>query len=81
MSTTSSRRRIGDRKEGRRLRTLPALNLFTPYIMIDRNDACNQFAGSIEISETDRWLRAKRQEGCHTLPGFREVWRVYLYRM
>ncbi len=63
MSTTSSRRRIGDRKEGRRLRTLPALNLFTPYIMIDRNDACNQFAGSIEISETDRWLRAKRQEG------------------
>lgn len=63
MSTTSSRRRIGDRKEGRRLRTLPALNLFTPYIMIDRNDACNQFAGFIEISETDRWLRAKRQEG------------------
>ncbi len=63
MSTTGNRRRIGDRKEGRRLRTLPALNLFTPYIMIDRNDACNQFAGSIEISETDRWLRAKRQEG------------------
>lgn len=63
MSTTGNRRRIGDRKEGRRLRTLPALNLFTPYIMIDRNDSCNQFAGSIEISETDRWLRAKRQEG------------------
>lgn len=63
MSTTGNRRRIGDRKEGRRLRTLPALNLFTPYIMIDRNDACNQFAGSIEISETDRWLRSKRQEG------------------
>lgn len=63
MSTTGNRRRIGDRKEGRRLRTLPALNLFTPYIMIDRNDACNQFAGFIEISETDRWLRAKRQEG------------------
>ena len=63
MSTTGNRRRIGDRKEGRRLRTRPALNLFTPYIMIDRNDACNQFAGFIEISETDRWLRAKRQEG------------------
>ena len=63
MSTTGNRRRIGDRKEGRRLRTLPALNLFTPYIMIDRSDACNQFAGFIEISETDRWLRAKRQEG------------------
>lgn len=63
MSEQSYRRRFGDRKEGRRLRTLPALNQFESYIMIDRNDACNQFAGSVEISETDRWLRAKRQEG------------------
>lgn len=67
MSNTGYRRRLGDRKEGRRLRTLPALNLFEPYIMIQRNDACNQFAGSIEITETDRWLRAKRQEGCKGL--------------
>ena len=59
----AARRRFGDRKEGRRLRTLPALNMFEPYIMIDRNDSCNQFAGSVEISDTDRWLRAKRQEG------------------
>ena len=35
--------------------------------MIQRNDACNQFAGSIEITETDRWLRSKRQEGCKGL--------------
>lgn len=63
MSEPSYRRRFGDRKEGRRLRTVPALNQFEPYIMIDRNDACNQFSGSVEISETDRWLRAKRQEG------------------
>ena len=34
MSNTGYRRRLGDRKEGRRLRTLPALNLFEPYIMI-----------------------------------------------
>lgn len=57
------RRRRGDRREGRRLRTLPALIAFTPFIMIDRNDSCNQFTGSVEVSETDRWLRAKRQEG------------------
>lgn len=63
MSEPSYRRRFGDRKEGRRLRTVPALNQFEPYIMIDRNDACNQFSGSVEISDTDRWLRAKRQEG------------------
>lgn len=63
MSEPSYRRRFGDRKEGRRLRTVPALNQFEPYIMIERNDACNQFSGAVEISETDRWLRAKRQEG------------------
>ena len=63
MSESNYHRRFGDRKEGRRLRTLPALNMFESYIMINRNDACNQFAGSVEISETDRWLRAKRQEG------------------
>ena len=60
---SDTRRRFGDRKEGRRLRTITPLMAFTPFIMIDRNDSCNQFAGAVEISETDRWLRAKRQEG------------------
>ena len=60
---SDTRRRFGDRKEGRRLRTITPLMAFTPFIMIDRNDACNQFAGAVEISETDRWLRAKRAEG------------------
>ena len=60
---SDTRRRFGDRKEGRRLRTITPLMAFTPFIMIDRNDSCNQFAGAVEISETDSWLRAKRQEG------------------
>ena len=60
---SDTRRRFGDRKEGRRLRTITPLMAFTPFIMIDRSDACNQFAGAVEISETDRWLRAKRAEG------------------
>lgn len=60
---SDTRRRFGDRKEGRRLRTITPLMAFTPFIMIDRNDSCNQFAGAVEISETDRWLRAKRADG------------------
>ena len=60
---SDTRRRFGDRKEGRRLRTITPLMAFTPFIMIDRNDSCNQFAGAVEISETDRWLRTKRAEG------------------
>ena len=46
---SDTRRRFGDRKEGRRLRTITPLMAFTPFIMIDRNDSCNQFAGSVEI--------------------------------
>ncbi len=63
MADTTYKRRIGDRKEGRQVRSLPALNKFTPFIMIKRNDACNYFQDSLEITEIDRWLRSKRAEG------------------
>lgn len=59
----NTRRRLGDRKEGRRLRTISPIISFTPFIMRDRNDACNYFAGSVDITETDRWLRERRREG------------------
>ena len=35
------KRRFGDRKEGRLLRSLPAFSKFIPYIMPTRNDAMN----------------------------------------
>lgn len=63
MSGTTYKRRIGDRRDGRRLRTLPPLNMFESFVMVKRNDACNMFSGAIEITQTDRWLREKRQEG------------------
>jgi hypothetical protein len=31
--------------------------------MKTRNDACNYFSDSVEVTETDRWLRQKREEG------------------
>ena len=63
MAETTYKRRIGDRKEGRQIRSLSAFNKFIPYIMVKRNDACNFFEDSVEITEIDRWLRAKRAEG------------------
>ena len=56
-------RRPGDRKEGRRVRSLEAFNYFIPYIMPTRNDACNQFAGTVEITDVDKWLRQQRING------------------
>lgn len=63
MADNTYKRRWGDRKEGRQLRSLPALNKVAPYIMVERNDACNYFEDKIEITEIDRFLRAKRAEG------------------
>ena len=57
------KRRFGDRKEGRQVRSLDAFNKFIPFIMKSRNDASNQFNDSVEVTEIDRWLRAKRTEG------------------
>ena len=63
MSDTIYKRRFGDRKEGRLVRTFPAYNKFEPFIMKTRNDASNHFTDSLEVTEVDRWLREKRAEG------------------
>ena len=53
----------GDRIDGRRLRTLPAANQLSPYIMVNRNGSSNLFEEHFEISNAERYIRAKRREG------------------
>ena len=57
------KRRFGDRKEGRLLRSLPAFAKFIPFIMPTRNDACNQYEESFEVTDLDRRLRQLRVAG------------------
>lgn len=57
------KRRFGDRKEGRLLRSLPAFAKFVPFIMPTRNDACNQYEESFEVSDVDRRLRKLGVDG------------------
>jgi hypothetical protein len=57
------KRRFGDRREGRRLRTLDPYNAMTAFIMKEKSDASNYFSDQLEITEVDRYLRKKRQEG------------------
>ena len=59
----ASKKRMGDRKEGRLLRSLPAFSKFIPYIMKDKNDACNYYEESFEVSAVDRQLRQERVAG------------------
>lgn len=56
-------RRWGDRSDGRRLRSLSAMNQVSPYIMVTRNTSTNSFEESFEISNVDRYIRQKRREG------------------
>ncbi|MBE6927213.1 MAG: hypothetical protein E7467_01770 [Ruminococcaceae bacterium] len=53
----------GDRKDGRRLRSIDPMNLVAGYIMPDRNDACNSIQDKLEISAIERYIHKKRAEG------------------
>ena len=55
----SKKRRFGDRKDGRRVRTMSPMSYVIPYIMRTRNDAQNQIADTIDITEADKFLRDK----------------------
>ena len=57
------RRRFGDRKEGRLIRSLPGYSKFIPFIMPQRNDRSIHYEESFEITALDRRLRKLRVEG------------------
>ena len=58
-----ARRRRGDRKEGRLLRSIPGFCKFIPFIMPERNDRAIYYEESFEVSALDRRLRELRVEG------------------
>jgi len=57
------KRKFGDRREGRRLRTLDPYNAMTPFIMKEKSDASNYFSEVVEVTEIERYLRKKRLDG------------------
>jgi hypothetical protein len=61
--TRARRRRLGDRYDGRRLRSLDPLYLMIPYIMRTRGDAQNSFEDRIDVGAVEAWLHAQRAGG------------------
>lgn len=57
----------GDRIDGRLIRSTPAIDRISPYIMVNRTGANNLFSVSVEVTELEKYVRRKRQEG---LQGF-----------
>lgn len=56
------KKRFGDRKDGRRLRTLAPIDQISPYIMVERNDASNFFNDKIDLEQMELYVRKKRKE-------------------
>ena len=61
------KRRWGDRKDGRLLRSLDPMAKVSPFIMPNRNGSNNLFSDKIEVTEMEHYIRRKRKEG---LEGF-----------
>lgn len=61
------RRRLGDRKDGRKIRTLCPMNYVGAYIMPSRNGASNYIEDRIDTAKLDDYILQKRAEG---LKGF-----------
>ena len=57
------KKRFGDRKEGRRVRTLHPMEYVSPYIMVERNDASNFFRDSFEVTKAEEFIRQQRENG------------------
>lgn len=57
------KRRRGDRKDGRLLRSIEPITIFSLYIMNTRNDANNYITDSVELSSIDKYVHKKRLEG------------------
>ena len=63
MPEKKRKRRWGDRKEGRKLRTLDPIIRMMPYIMTKRSDSQNFFTEKLDITEAEKFCREQTRAG------------------
>lgn len=61
------KRRFGDRKDGRRIRSLSPMAVISSYIMVERNASSNFFEDEFDVEQVDAFIRDQRAKG---LKGF-----------
>lgn len=66
MPEQKRKRRLGDRRDAHKIRTLPPMDYVGIAIMNKRNDAQNMFSASLDFAAVEEYIRQKREE----LPGF-----------
>ncbi|MBO4355853.1 MAG: hypothetical protein J5850_03245 [Clostridia bacterium] len=57
------KRKIGDRRDGYRLRGLDPYDTVSPYIMVERNVSSNFFRDSIEMTNAEKFIKAQKEKG------------------
>lgn len=57
------KKKPGDRKDGRRLRTVEPIVTLIPFFMKERNEASNLVSDSVEMSAINSYVRQKKAEG------------------
>ena len=56
------KKRLGDRYDGRLVRTAPPMSKLMPYLMKVRADSQNQFEEKIDITNIEKYLAGKKKE-------------------
>ena len=66
-TATAYKRRLGDRADGRRLRTLDPMAKVATYLMATRSGSQNLFSDAVDIEKMNKYIHEKRNQG---LPNF-----------
>ncbi len=63
MAERYTRRRMTDRKDGRRLRTISPLFQLSPFTMLTPADAASSFTDCVDAAPIEAWLKERRRAG------------------
>lgn len=57
------KKHLGDRRDGRRVRTVEPITTLIPFFMKQRNESCNLVSDCVDLKYIDSYVRAKKAAG------------------
>ena len=72
------RRRMTDRRDGRRLRTISPIFQLSPFAVREPSDAACSFTDSVDAAPVEAWLRLRRSEGTENMALLHVVIAAYI---
>ena len=78
MADQFARRRMTDRKDGRRLRTVSPIFQLSPFTVLNIGDATSSFSDCVDVAAIETWLRTRRREGDESMSLLHVVIAAYV---